>query len=72
MERDQFHAETATIEETATDASREQPVLRIHFDGPRDHLRQKLSERLREDLAAGRTPPSRSESRVRADSRQVP
>lgn len=52
MERDQFHVETATIEETVTDAPPEQPVLRIHFDGPCDRLRQGLSERLREDLTA--------------------
>jgi hypothetical protein len=52
MERDQFHVETATIEETATDAPPEQPVLRIHFDGPCDRLRQRLSQRLREDLTA--------------------
>jgi hypothetical protein len=52
MERDQFHVETATVEESATDSPPEQPVLRIHFDGPRDHLRQELSERLRDDLTA--------------------
>lgn len=52
MGRDQFHVATTTVKETAIDAPPEHPVLRIHFDGPRDRLRQKLSERPREDLTA--------------------
>jgi len=51
MERDQFHVETETGEEPATDEPLEHPVLRLHFDGSRDRLRQGLSERLRDDIA---------------------